>query len=184
MCGYNDTLIFNFTSKIDNQATLGLLGTENSLSYRIEEIEKHLHNNEYWYGNDGDNTMSRANNLTAWRLTAGSGEAYGTEVQLGAPNDFNENSAVKMDLHKIMVVNSNQVDTTYMIQFWYGTTTFANATLLTESPYRKGGGAAEAVHTAIMCPRISVASKIWARCKCAIDAGTLDLIIGLHGYVN
>jgi hypothetical protein len=32
--------------KIDNKATLGSLGTSNSLAYRVHEIERHLHSYE------------------------------------------------------------------------------------------------------------------------------------------
>ncbi|GAG06645.1 unnamed protein product, partial [marine sediment metagenome] len=39
-----------YTEKIDNLASLGLAGVSNSLTYRVHEIERHFHNNEYWYG--------------------------------------------------------------------------------------------------------------------------------------
>ena len=37
-------------TKIDNQAVDGLLGVKDSLAYKIHEIEKHLHNREFWFG--------------------------------------------------------------------------------------------------------------------------------------
>ena len=35
--------------KIDEQATDGLLGTSNSLAYRVHEIERHLHSGGRWF---------------------------------------------------------------------------------------------------------------------------------------
>jgi len=36
--------------KLDSAPTDGLSGVSNSLAYRVEEIEKHLHNRERWLG--------------------------------------------------------------------------------------------------------------------------------------
>ena len=36
--------------KLDEQATSGLLGTVDSLAYRIHEIERHLHSAGSWFG--------------------------------------------------------------------------------------------------------------------------------------
>lgn len=36
--------------KIDNRAVDGLLGVNNSLAYKVHEIEKHFHNQEKWCG--------------------------------------------------------------------------------------------------------------------------------------
>ena len=88
--------------KIDDLATNGLSGISNSLSYRVHEIEKHFHSEEHWYGSDGDGTGSTANNLTEWQLTAGTGGAYGTEVQLLGANDISNSDfsfdPVKFDM--------------------------------------------------------------------------------------
>jgi len=35
---------------IDDAAVKGLLGTNNSLAYKVHEIEKHFHNWERWFG--------------------------------------------------------------------------------------------------------------------------------------
>ena len=39
--------------KIDNLAVDGLNGVNNSLAYKVHEIEKHFHNVEYWVGDGG-----------------------------------------------------------------------------------------------------------------------------------
>ena len=174
--------------KIDSLAVLGLLGTSNSLAYKVHEIEKHFHSPEYWFGDDGDSTMSRANNHDPWRLTASaSANTYGTEVQLAAANDFNADiegytAAVKIDLHEVAITESSVNDKNYVIQFWAGTGAFGASTFLTELPYRTGANSAEAQPITIMCPRFDVGSKIWARVKCETGSGTLDILVGIHGY--
>jgi len=178
--------ILPYTEKIDNKKVNGLLGVNNSLAYKVHEIEKHFHSSEYWFGDDGDSSMSQDNNLTPWRLTAGNGEAYGTPIQLSEANDFLDamSTAVKIDLHELSVTESNTNDTNYMIQFWTGKGSFAQSTFRTETPYRTGNNAQEAQPVQVMCPRFKPSEKIWARVKSQTNAATLDLIIGIHGYVG
>ena len=174
--------------KIDSLAVNGLVGVSNSLAYKVHEIEKHFHSPEYWFGDDTDSTMSRANNHRPWTLTAsGTPNTYGTEIQLSAANDFNAyiegyTAAVKIDLHEVAVTESSENDKNFMIQFWASTGVFGAATFLTEMPYRTGGNAAEAQPITIMCPRFDVGCKIWARVKCETGSATLDILVGIHGY--
>ena len=172
--------------KIDSGVTDGLLGTSNSLTYRVHEIERHFHSMERWYGSDGDGTGSTTNNMTEWRLTAGSSSAFGTEVAILGTNDIKaadfDVTPVKFDIHRILVASSSASDKNYIIQLWGGATTFGEATLLTEVPYRVSASIAESTPVSVQMPRQAVASKIWARVKCETDAATLDLLIGVHVY--
>ncbi len=172
--------------KIDGYTTLGLAGTNNSLAYRVHEIEKHFHSMERWYGTDGDGTGSVANNMTEWQLTAGTSSAFGTEVQLLAADDVNATdfniTPVKFDMHRVFVTASSINDKNYIIQFWAGTGTFGEASLLTEVPYRTGSNVAEVAPIEVQMPRLAVNSKVWARVKCETNAGTLDFIVGIHAY--
>ncbi len=174
-------------SKIDDQSVNGLLGANNSLAYKVHEIEKHLHNSEYWYGDGGGNAMTRAANHNPWTLTANvAANTYGTEVQIASADDFLTDmaDAVKMDFHKVLVTASSVNDKNYMIQFWSGTGAFGAAEFLTEVPYRTGGNAAEVVPVSVLCPRFGVADKVWARVKCETGSATIDFIAGLHGYTG
>jgi hypothetical protein len=174
--------------KIDDQATEGLLGTPNSLSYRVHEIEKHLHSIERWFGSDGDGTGSTANNMTDWQLTAGTGGAFGTEVQLLGANDVAVGdfgfTPVKFDLHRLFVTAASATDDYYIIQIWTGTTTFGAATLHTEVPYMKGSNFGEVVPVECQMARVAVAEKVWARVKSETNGATIDLTIGIHAYVG
>ena len=176
------------SAKIDEEATDGLLGTSNSLAYRVHEIEKHFHSEEHWYGSDGDGTGSTANNLTEYRLTAGTSEAYGTEVQIFGPNDISNADfsfvPAKFDMHRLQITTSSANDKNYMIQIWCGTTTFGAATLCTSVPYRTGSNASEVSPTDVQMSRKPVAAKIWMRVKCETNSATLDLIPGVHAYIG
>lgn len=174
--------------KIDSQSTEGLEGTDNSLAYRVHEIEKHFHNIERWFGSDGDGTGSTANNLTEWQLTAGVGGAFGTEAQILGANDITISdfgfTPVKFDPHFLLITQSNTNDVNYIIQFYCGETDFASSDLCTEIPYRTGANSAEVVPIPMLFPRIPVAEKMWARVKCETDSATLQFLLGIHAYIG
>lgn len=177
--------------KIDSAATNGMNppdGVNNSLAYRVHEIEKHFHNEEHWYGSDGDSSGSTANNMTEWNLTAGTGGAYGTEVQLLAANDVSNSdfsfTPVKFDLHRILVTNSSTNDTNYVIQIWTGTGTFGEASFATEVPYRTGSANSEVSPIYVMMSRAAVADKVWGRVKSETNGADLDILIGIHAYIG
>ncbi len=178
----------NYAAKIDNETTLGLLGVNNSATYRIHELEKHFHSEEHWYGTDGDGTGSVANNLTEWQLTAGTSKAYGTEVQLLGANDVSNSDfsfiPVKFDMHRVLVSVSSANDVNYMIQFYSGTGTFGEADLITSVPYRTGGNVAEVAPIDIQMGRQAVNKKLWARVKCETNSATLSFIMGIHAYIG
>jgi len=179
---------YTSTSKLDNEATDGLLGEEDSLSYRVNEIEAHLHGSERWYGSDADGTGSTANNLVEFQAVAGTSSAYGSEVQILGPNDVSASdfpfTPVKFDLHRIQITASSVNDKNYILQFWTGATTFGAATFATEVPYRTGSNNSEVKPTFVMMKRKLVTDKVWARLKCETDAATLDFIPGIHAYAG
>lgn len=186
--GTTVTAIDTDTSKIDDAATLGLLGTSNSAAYRIEEIEKHFHSIERWMGSDGDGTGSTTNNMTDYQLTAGTGGAYGTEVQLLGANDVAVSdfgfTPVKFDLHRLFMTVASATDKYYIIQIWNGATTFGAATLATEVPYMKGSNFGEVLPTECQMGRIAVTDKVWARVKCETNGATIDFTVGIHAYAG
>jgi len=176
-------------TKIDDQSTLGLLGTSNSLAYRVHEIEKHFHSIERWYGNNLAGKMTTADNLTPWRMTANaSANTYGTEIQLAAAGDVTDSdmgiTVVRYDIHRLAVVESSANDQTYMLQCWAGSGAFGDATLRTEIPYRTGGNAAEAQPIDCQMGRLRQTDKVWGRIKCEAGNATMDIIIGVHAYAG
>lgn len=104
--------------KIDSLATNGLLGTSNSLAYRVHEIEKHFHNSELWYGYTAPN-MARGV-LTAFQVTAGNA-VYGTN---GLIHDGTVLSAiagaVKFDFNKMRVSAVGNANRLTFVEWWGG----------------------------------------------------------------
>jgi hypothetical protein len=172
--------------KIDNQAVNGLLGVTDSLAYKVHEIEAHFHNSELWYGNDDTlptNGNADRDSITAWRLTAGTSEAYGTEVQIHDGTVFESGDTVKkFDFHRIYIDSTNSDNNNFKIQFYYGTGTFAQATLFTEVVFQSAANTSESFPLNLLSPRITCNNKLWARCGCQADSKTIDFLIGIHVY--
>ena len=62
MAGFSD----KNSPKIDDQATDGLSGVHNSLAYRTQEIERHLHSRERWLGLAGASEAWAPYGFTCW----------------------------------------------------------------------------------------------------------------------
>jgi len=87
--------------KIDEVAVLGLAGTENSLAYKVHEIERHFHNSELAFGNAG-NTMT-ADTPVAFTVVGGN-NAWGTEILLTDGTVIESGSATKkFDLNTLYI---------------------------------------------------------------------------------
>ena len=174
--------------KLDDLAVDGLSGVEDSLAYKVEEIEKHFHSIERWFGDDGDNTASTTNNMTEFQCTAGTGGAYGTEVQIMGANDIASGdfvfTPVKFDLHRLLVTAASANGANYVIQIWSGTGAFGAATLRAEVPYRRITAAGVVRPIDIQMSRLGVAEKVWARVKSETNGATIDFIVGIHAYAG
>jgi len=182
----SDGMIAKILRTILGQATPGLEGNSNCMDYRIAEIERHFHGVERYYGDDGDNTMSVANSLTPWVLTAGTSEAFGTEVQIAGANDVIAAdfpfTPVKFEPHEIMVKTTSATGVLYEVELWSGETTFGAATRRGVVQVIRGTGGAVSGPMKFQSPRISVAEKLWLRCKCETDSATITCGLGLHAY--
>lgn len=182
------------TSKIDNAATDGLLGVENSLAYRLEEIEKHLHNREKWFGLAGTPSGEThvadrmAGGILPFQLIAGNDD-FGSWVQiLGSSDTPIRGSSQKFDGHRFMITDTNSTDP-FIIQVVSGET-FGIALKITteeftEVPYISATNNNDSGVGDIMSSRIDVGEKVWARCACIGSSGsTIDFYHGIHEYEN
>lgn len=188
--------------KIDNFQTLGLSGVANSLTYRVHEIEKHVHNHQRWYGKSADQSgvnpwataISTAGMRTSYRCISGANDFGGDandEAQIWGLYDTLSVAGVsqtKLDLHNIFVTLSS-ITTIWYLRLVYGSGTMADA--ITAGQYSTFLLVADAAQNGsidvivpVMMPRITIGTdKIWMQGKSATDNATFDFLVGLHGYV-
>lgn len=98
------SIVAQWEPRIDNQATNGLAGTEDSLAYRTEEIEHHFHSGQQVYGATSASipTFVRRSVIPI-TVTAGDA-AWGTELILHNGLVIEAGSSVKrFDLNRIRV---------------------------------------------------------------------------------
>lgn len=89
MSVYANGIVVDF----DNATVSGLAGTEDSLAYKINELEKHIHNTPQHYGSDGAGNCT-LDGLTEFIASAGNG-AWGREDQLHDGTVFESGDATK-----------------------------------------------------------------------------------------
>ena len=111
--------------KIDDQATSGLLGTQNSLSYRVHEIERHFHSGARWF--EAASVPAGETHVAdrigsgggAFRIDAGN-NTWGTWTQiLGSADTPVKAGRVYFDPH-LVVVEDTERSATYFVQFGRG----------------------------------------------------------------
>ncbi len=144
--------------------------------------EKHFHNQNQCYGDDGANNLERGS-LTPFRITSGVPDVMGTELQIHDGTVIEGGSPLKsFDIGRFFVTASEATDATYFVEIWYGTTTFGAASLLSEFYYRTGSNNAEVVPNVFPCDHIPCNQKLWVRCKCQTTTSWLDFLVEIHSY--
>lgn len=178
--------------KVDSLTTDGLLGVENSLAYRIAEIERHLHNTEKWFGaaavpNGEIHVADRmVGGIQPFILTAGNDD-FGSWVQvLGSGDTPVKTGAVKFDQHRFMVIATNSTNS-FVIQVVAGESADIAAKIaaeeFSESPYISATNNNDSGINDVMVRRQDAGTKAWARCACIGSSGsTLSFYFGIHEY--
>lgn len=181
------------TDKIDTTVTDGLGGTEDSLAYRVHEIEKHLHNDEKWLGLAAtpDAELHRADRITllpaAFQADAGN-DIFGSWLQVLGPDDTPVTPGnVKFDFHKVLIVAHERNTQTYFGQIVCGESADLAAKIVaedfTEFALQTGGGTSETGPIEFKKRRVDVGDKCWVRIWApGANTGTLDFYIGCHEY--
>ncbi len=176
--------------KIDLVATNGLLGGENSLAYRVNEIERHNHSFERWLelaGTPAAETHradAAGTGAGVFQIDAGDG-VYGSWLQiLGSSDTPIDGTAIFFDLHRL-VITSAERNTIYVMQIAFGET--GNGAVLADSyieiPFIPASNQVDAGPVEVKCRRVDAGTKGWARCICpGQNTAMLDFIIGIHEY--
>lgn len=180
-------------NKIDAEAVDGLAGVSNSLAYKVQEIEMHIHSAGSWFESA---TTAVGTTHTADRIGDGAGafqldagnDTWGAWVQiLGSTDTPARTGMAKYDPH-LITIPAAEVEGSYFIQFTRGTvdatTSFAaghyTELVLVISDKKK----ADAI-IPIQTGRATAGDMLWARCMVAgVDTATLDFFLGLHEYVG
>lgn len=173
-------------SKIDSLATDGLSGVNNSLSYRIAEVERHFHSYERWYGLAGTPAAEThrmdaiAPGIAAFQIDGGNA-TWGSWLQIVGSED----TALKFDLHRLMITDVERDAAIHFIQVACGATGDGAITAgtYTEFVYKPQATNTEETPIDIQMRRQAAGTKIWARVVAiGQNTGTVDFYIGLHYY--
>jgi hypothetical protein len=172
-------------AKLDEATTNGLSGVNNSLAYRVAEIERHVHSYERWYELAGtpDAEVHRADaagtGAGIFQIDAGNA-AYGSWLQILGSSD----TALKYDLHRILVTATER-NAIYVVQLAFGTSGDAAVTAgtYTEAVFVPASNLVDQGPVDVQSRRQAAGTKAWARCICpGQDTATLNFMIGLHYY--
>ena len=178
--------------KVDAEATDGLDGTEDSLAYRVHEIEKHFHNCEDWFGVSAvpPDATNRADDITdgslqPFAIDAGN-NTWGNWVQiLGTADTPNRADKVKFDLHKLLIVDADSNNKAIFIQISAGASGDGGVSNgdYTTIAYMTATGAAAEGPVELKMGRIDVGTKVWARAMApGVDTLEIDFYFGIHEY--
>lgn len=178
------------TDKIDAATTDGLAGVNNSLAYRVHEIERHLHSYERWFGvataPSGEVHVADriGSDNGAFQPDAGNDD-WGSWLQiLGSSDTPADTGNAKFDLHRLEISLSER-NAVYYVQLAFGASGAAALAAgdYTESVFKPASNQVDSGPIAVQSRRIDVGTKGWARVMCpGQDTGTVSFYIGLHEY--
>ena len=179
------------TDKIDGVAAEGLLGTANSLGYLTEEVERHLHSYERWFGaavtpagetHIGDRIGTT---VTAFQADAGN-NTWGSWLQvLGSDDTPADVGMATYDPHRIMVTALESANAIHFVQFALGTSGGAALTAGTYSELVFKPLSVQGQETILMIQtrNIAAGTKAWLRLwVVGQNTSTMDFFIGIHEY--
>ena len=178
--------------KIDSYATDGLSGVPNSLAYRVEELERHFHNRERWWGAVAvpDETNAIAATVTVPFVAASGDNTWGTAIPIsGTADDPTPGDGdVKFDCHRILVTDLDDDTSPWRFRIIWGTGTSAEAitavqwTEIMEITNAVPGNRAGGSPVDVMMRRVNVGVKLWAQAWNDTNLEELSFFWGAHGY--
>jgi len=185
------TSISNETDKIDSAATDGLGGTSNSLAYRANEIERHLHNVERWWGALAapDETNAIEANVDRPFVAISGNDDWGAAIPIcGTDDNPVLGTDAKFDCHRIEVTDLDDDTSPWRVRIIWGTGTSADAiaagqwteVMVTTNavPGSRAGGSP----VDIIMRRENIGVKIWAQVWNDTNLEELSFFWGAHGY--
>jgi len=183
------TSISDETDKIDNAAATGLLGVDGSLSYVIQEIDRHNHHYTRCFGlaavpsgetHRADNILT---NPAPFVIDAGN-NTWGAWVQVFGSSDTPA-GWVEFDPHEFSIVGVETANVTYFIQIGCGDSGADSLTAGTYSEFvfrpQSANGRPAAIPVGLR--RQDAGTKVWMRTLArGENTATIDVYLEMHGY--
>jgi len=184
-------VVDGYTAKIDDAATDGLAGFNNSLAYRVNEIERHLHNVERWWGAVAvpSETNAIEANVNRPFVAASGANTWGAAISiLGTADNPVLATDINFDIHRLLITDLDNNITPWRLRIIWGTGTSAAAIaagqwseIMIESnavPGNRAGGSP----VEVIMRRVAVGWKLWAQAWNVTNALELSFFWGAHGY--
>jgi len=181
-----------FDRGFDTVATTGLLGTADSLAYRVHEIDRHNHSWERWMckavtptgTHFADRIGALAGSIVGFELTSGN-DTWGTWLQiLGSGDTPVVPGMVKYDLHKWTTITTDSI-TTWFIQLGFGASGAAaiTAETLCSFVFVPASTSDRTTPITVQTKRQAAGTLAWARgWSVGANGKKATFMIGLHEY--
>lgn len=177
--------------RIDGEATKGLEGTEDSLAYRIHEVERHFHSYEHWFGLAAvpDGEVHRADHIgdttTAFQMDGGN-DTWGAWLQILGSSDTPHVAAMPYyDLHRLSFTSVERANAVHFLQVGFGASGAAALSddTITELVFKPQTVQGAETIIEIRTLREDAGTKAWIRqWVVGQNTGTTDFFFGLHEY--
>ena len=176
--------------KVDSAATDGLTGVHNSLAYRVQEIERHMHSYERWFesavapAGTTHHADPAGTGAGVWTIDAGN-SVYGAWIQiLGSDDTPAIAGSTHWDPHQFVITDAERNEL-YVMQIGFGHNG-AEALLAgtyTEVAFYPAANLVDSGPVEVRARRQDVGELMWARCVCdGFDTAQLSFIFGIHEY--
>ena len=184
--------IFEGTNKIDNFAVDGLVGTEDSLAYKVNAIQNHNHSRERWWGAVAvpDETNAIEANVTRPFAAISGNDTWGAAIPILGTADDPTVGLAKFDLHRLLITDLDNETDAWRLRIIFGTGTSGDAItagqwteVMLQSnavPGNRAGGTPIEIQT----NRKDVGIKCWAQSWNDTTGEILSFFYGVHGYAG
>ena len=181
--------ILSYTEKIDDVAVDGLTGVQNSLAYKVANIERDLIGGARWFEAaatpDGEDHVADriGSGSGAFQMDAGN-DTWGDWLQILGSDDTPVMTGRAYFSPRRFIVEDTERATTYFVQMGRGASgdaalTANNYTEFVYSATVQKDVAVMEVHTG----RAPAGSKVWIRCMCpGNDTATMDFYFGITEF--
>ncbi len=184
--------IFEGTNKIDDLAVDGLVGTEDSLAYKVNAIQNHNHSRERWWGAVAvpDETNAIEANVTRPFAAISGNDTWGAAIPILGIADDPTVGLAKFDLHRLLITDLDNETDAWRLRIIFGTGTSGDAItagqwteVMLQSnavPGNRAGGTPIEIQT----NRKDVGIKCWAQSWNDTTGEILSFFYGVHGYAG